>query len=120
MGNFETANLTYLKWTELYNKEKPYQIFSSFHLPEDLPASNLHFESEAEDKIYNVRGEEERHSLDDHGFQFLSHPSVVTKFDSPSEIEQKYLPEVEALIRAQMKDVGYVYMFDWRVRTSSN
>jgi len=109
------ATLKFLDWQELYETEKPFQIF--INIPdeaEDKRTSNLVFE-DVEVAVHDVRGREKDFDLDTNGFRFLKHSSILDDFHSKALIEDIYLPEVEALLRKEVEDVDKVFFFDWRV-----
>jgi len=117
----EVQTLRYLHWQDAYKEEKPYQLF--MNIPRgrsSVETTNCIFESGTPGLISNIRGQEDQFNLDDHGFAMIDHETSVSKdsFDSAEDIEQKYLPEVEALIRKELPDVYKVVFFDWRLRKS--
>lgn len=110
-----TITLKFLDWQELYNTEKPFQIF--INIPEDAEDkrnSNLVFE-DIDLPIQDIRTSKNKFSLDDNGFQFIKHSSSLTNFQSRESVEKIYLPEVEALLRKEVQGVDKVFFFDWRV-----
>lgn len=110
-----TASLKFLQWQELYEIEKPFQIF--INIPddaEDKRTTNLVFE-DVPVVINDVRGNQKTFTLNANGFQFLKHSFVLDHFDNKQSIEDIYLPEVEKLLRKEIEDVDKVFFFDWRV-----
>lgn len=68
----------YIKWLDLYKKEKPFQIF--IDIPKTAPDqrfTNLSYE-EREETFRDVRGQEESFTLNDHGFATTITTSVST------------------------------------------
>ena len=113
----EEATLQYLDWQDLYETEKPYQLFSAIS-SEDLPnrrTTNLIFKEGDRELIRDVRKTESQFTLDRQGFTFISHRTAIQDFKSSEEIENGYLPEVETLLQREMEGVDQVYFFDWRV-----
>jgi hypothetical protein len=112
--------LKFLKWLALYETEKPFQIF--INIPKeaaDRRTTNLAFEN-VEVEIRDVRRFSPNHfQLDTHGFVYCSHPFEPMYTANRDFIEQKYLPEMESLLRSNVKDVDRVFFFDWRVCVTS-
>src|ERR1700761_1352888 len=89
-GDVETS-LIYLKRLELYNHEKPFELFTQ------IPVDVLDQRSKNTDcepgitRIYDIRGNEGRFNLDDHGF-------AVRHFNAPlpalEKIQHDYLKEI--------------------------
>ena len=108
------ASLTYLKWNDSYDKEKPFQILSNIPKDaEDQRATNLEWESH-EIALRDARGYEHHYSLDKHGFAFRTIPAVEIQVPDRGFMEQEYLPQMENLLRREIKDVRRVIFFDWR------
>ncbi|KAK4697612.1 hypothetical protein P7C71_g480, partial [Lecanoromycetidae sp. Uapishka_2] len=114
----EETRIQYLDWQVLYEKEKPFQLFSA--LPEgDLPnqrTTNLVFKEGEAECIHDVRGKESHFVLDKQGFTFRGHQTQVHDFGRREDVEGIYLPEMEELLRRELKEVDQVYFFDWRIR----
>ena len=111
------VDLTYLQRLELYQHEKPFEIFMD--IPDDAPdqrAKNTQFEPRNQ-TIRDIRGLTDQFSLDEHGFAIrplavdLEPQDITTRLD----VEQNYLPEVERFIRKEVDGVDQVFFFDWRV-----
>lgn len=109
----ERVKLTYLKWQKLYETEKPYQVF--LNLKAGIPSTNLVFENDEYQEIFDVRGQQDRFNLDKNGFEYINHESKVKTFDNQDEIENVYLPETEEILRKHVKNVDSLLMFDYRV-----
>ena len=110
-----TINLQFLEWQKLYEIEKPFQIF--INVPkdaEDPRDTNLVFNS-VDVKVHDVRGHLNKYTLDDHGFMYRQHSTVVADFTDRNDVVNNYLPEVEALLRRELDDVDRIFFFDWRV-----
>jgi hypothetical protein len=108
----ESTRLNYFEWNDRYEKVKPYVIL--MEVPEHVPRSNFTVSPGPEEKIHDMRGHEASFTLDEHGFAVRSHPLPVLNFDTES-VEQHYLPEMEKLLRSEIKDVKEICFFDWRV-----
>ena len=50
--------------------------------------------------VHDIRGEEEKYTLDTTGFQIYKHVSQETAFRDEAEIKRIYYPEVEDLLKA--------------------
>lgn len=117
----QLATFKYVKWQDLYKAERPYQILSA--LPEEDPdarSSNLIFHDGPPQEVEDVRGQESKFSLDEHGFQYISHPSELSPVDLKNEalVETRYFDECEKILRDHLDDVSQVVFFDWRVSPS--
>jgi hypothetical protein len=117
----EQAVFQYVDWQDVYKTEKPYQVFSA--IPEtDLPeqrSTNLVFKDGPLEHIYDARGKKNDFDLDTHGFAFREHRLSSVDFAVGQEIEDRYLSEVESLLREDLDEVDQVYCFDWRVSMKS-
>ncbi|PMD52525.1 uncharacterized protein K444DRAFT_218497 [Hyaloscypha bicolor E] len=113
------APIRFIIWQQLYNTEKPFQIF--IQPPKDAKdqrTNNLVF-VEHETTIRDIRGSEEDFNLDHHGFQFCNSKSKFEDFENMKAVEQEYLPEIKRLIESEVKGADRVHFFDWRLRRSS-
>lgn len=111
----ETSSLQFIKWTDLYKTEKPYQMF--IDLPPSTPRTNVDFE--VKDVLFrDIRGSEAEIDIDEHGFMMRNIKDIEGLDNNPStdQIERLYLPVVEELLRREVKGVDRVKIFDWRVR----
>ena len=123
--NTVTAKLKFLSPLPLYETEKPFQIFTN--IPPEAPdqrTTNLVFEDHAV-QITDIRSLPEKvlkrdFTLDQKGFMYEKHKTKMKRedFEDREMVERVYLPEVEDLIRKELKgrEVGKVFIFDWRVR----
>ena len=114
----EKTTLQYLKWQELYETEKPYQLFSAVTKQElpDRGATNLEWTEGEVETIHDARGIVSQFALDRHGFAFRKAPTDFRGFESTEQIESKYLPEVEDILRLEVEGVDQIHFFDWRIR----
>lgn len=111
------ADLRYLKRLELYNEEKPFQIF--FDIPEDEADRRPH-NLEFEEKPYHIkdmRPSISQYRLDDHGFAVKRQKTSLSleSFSNRNMVEKTYLPEMEQLLRDVDSSIDKVFFFDWRV-----
>ena len=110
----EISSLQFIKWTDLYKTEKPYQIF--IDLPSSTPRTNVDFE--VKDVTFrDIRGKETSFGLDTHGFMMHNTEETVDLDEDPTAefMEKVYLPIVEKLVRKEVKGADRVKIFDWRV-----
>lgn len=112
------ASFGFLKWSDLYLKEKPFQVY--IDIPKDAPDQrrhNLNFEEDIEYTVHSVRGRETQYTLDENGFAYVKHKSSMTAQDFQDEhtVVQRYYEELEELLKRHMDGVDQVCIFDWRV-----
>jgi hypothetical protein len=114
----ELVSLTYLQWQELYEREKPFQIFSQ--LPpdaEDQRPTNLVFWNAPAEIIKDMRGMEANFKLDQNGFITRQQEMPKTDLMTEQAVRNEYIPSIEELLRREVDGVDYIYCFDWGVRT---
>ena len=117
----EVTKLNFLDWSSKYESEKPYQVIISGHeADEACKDTNLVFKLSPEVTVQDIRGREEAFTLDDHGFAVRRQQSKVEKFDSADEIDQVYIPEMEALLMQEVEGADRVFVFDWRVSNATD
>lgn len=115
LWNDAEGKISFIKWQELYEHEKPFQIFLDPPKDaEDQRTTNLVFE-EKRILFHDVRGKEDTFNLDDHAFAFRKHNLTFDDFENIEAVEKEYLPEVEAIIRAEVGKADKIFIFDWRV-----
>ena len=108
-------NLNFLQWQNLYEEEKPFQIF--INIPEDAEDqrnTNLVFEKVSL-HVHDVRGDSQDFSLDTNGFMYREHTTHITNFVDRKAIRERYLPEIEALVKSEVEGADRIFFFDWRV-----
>lgn len=109
-------NLNFLQWQSLYEEEKPFQIF--INIPEDAEDqrhTNLVFEKVSL-YVHDVRGHPWDYSLDTNGFMYRQHNTNMTNFSDRKAVREKYLPDIEALLKREVQGADQIFFFDWRVR----
>lgn len=113
------ASVQFLKWQNLYNSEKPFNIFL------DIPAeakeqrrTNLIFE-DITIPIEDIRGEEHNFTLDNQGFMITRLPKFTGTLDTET-IQNQHLPAVEKLLKEKVEGAHRVFIFDWRVGSHSH
>ncbi|KAK5625799.1 hypothetical protein RRF57_001515 [Xylaria bambusicola] len=112
----ETAFVRFLQWSSLYEKERPFQIFTEL-LPgsKDQRKTNLVWD-ERQIEVKDFRANAEQYQLDTHGFSTRHLPGFRDLMDKGTVLG-KYLPAVQEMLQSQLQDVGTVFVYDWRVKT---
>jgi hypothetical protein len=110
----EGGKFNYLDWQDLYNTEKPFQIFSYLQDP-NIRYTNLVFKDNGFETVHDARGHESDFTLDRNGFKFVKHQTGMKDFKSKEDIENIYLPEIKNLVKKHVDDVEIVHAYDWRV-----
>ncbi len=67
-------------------------------------------------RIRNGRSAEHEFSLEEHGFEFVGHPTAMTDFFDEDQLKSTYYPEVEALVK-QRSGARRVHVFDHTLRS---
>ena len=49
--------------------------------------------------VHDIAGDEDKYTLDSHGFQFVKHESKEKDFLDNEKIKKKYYPEIEQLLK---------------------
>ena len=49
--------------------------------------------------VHDITGDEDRYTLDSHGFQIHSHESKEKEFQDDDKIKAEYYPETEQLLK---------------------
>ena len=49
--------------------------------------------------VHDIRGEEDKYSLDTTGFQIFKHASSEKDFQDDAQIKEKYYPEIEQILK---------------------
>jgi hypothetical protein len=113
------VTVQFLKWTNLYLKEKPFQMFVGINLnAKGQCYSNLQFE-ERSITVENIRGYEESFELDKHGFIVRRFPKgalcLLDPIISKENVVSNYFPAVDKLLRTEVEGVDRTFLLDWRV-----
>lgn len=123
MEDVEYTCFRYIRWLDIYNSEKPFQVLI------DLPAdakdrrrSNIEFRDGARESVRNARSDLSTFDIDKHGFTFVKHKTALQQpeFLSKESIERVYLPECKELLQASLEGVDRVHIFNWLVRLNVN
>lgn len=109
------ACVQFLKWTPLYEAEKPFQIFGDLlEGSVDQRKTNLTWE-EKRIQVHDFRHHAHNFQLDSHGFAVFQLPRF-TELPDKKTITGEYLPAIQKMLLKELDDVGTVFVFDWRVR----
>jgi hypothetical protein len=109
------AIVQFLKWQDLYKKERPFNIFLEISPDtKDQRKTNVVFE-DVEIPINDMRGKEDSFKLDTNGFMVAQLPPFTGSLDT-STIRDLHLPVVERLLKSKVEGADRVFIFDWRVR----
>jgi len=65
--------------------------------------------------IHDIAGDEDKYTLDSHGFQFVKHESQEKDFLDDGKIKAEYYPEVEQLLK-NATGATRVFIFDHTIR----
>jgi hypothetical protein len=49
--------------------------------------------------IHDISGDEDKYTLDSHGFQYVKHESIEKDFNDGEKIKEQYYPEIEQLLK---------------------
>ncbi|KAF2829308.1 methyltransferase CmcJ [Ophiobolus disseminans] len=117
MAKTVRASTHFIKWSDLYESEKPFQVF----LDDDINQSgarstNLTWE-ENDITVEDFRGDPQYNDIDKHGFT----SRILSGFGNIQDmsiIEKEYIPAVSQLLYKELADAGTVFIFDWRIRDS--
>ncbi|KAH7358810.1 methyltransferase CmcJ [Plectosphaerella cucumerina] len=116
-----TAEINYIRPLPIYEIEKPFQIL--FDIPPDVPdqrMTNVEFETRNQ-SFADIRPRLADFTLDKNGFEICHESLTLTSAELADQqvIRDRYLPEVEKILRKHVQD-GFdkVHFFDWRLRDS--
>jgi hypothetical protein len=115
-----TATVEFLKRLPLYDREKPFRVY--YEIPKssaDRRRTNLEFEKR-EVSFQDIRCNVADYTLDDQGFAVRNFTSAIPEedFSDRTLVEQKFLPQVEQLLRSEIPGITALYIFDWRLRSA--
>ncbi|KAK1496604.1 hypothetical protein CTAM01_08242 [Colletotrichum tamarilloi] len=65
--------------------------------------------------VTDIRGEEDKYTLDTHGFQYVRHTSVETDFTDEERVKGVYYPEMEKLYK-EITGASRVVIFNHQIR----
>ena len=111
----EIAALQFMDWQQLYETEKPFQLF--IDIPADAPdqrKTNISFTPKAVE-VSDVRGLENSLTLDTHGFK-LARLVFERTLATTVDVETAYFAALKDLLQRELgEDLDRVFFFDWRV-----
>lgn len=108
------VQLHYLKDDALYKNTKPLQIVPEWRDTERM--TNVQLEAGPKETLHDVRGHEGNFSLDAHGFKYVYAPTTFKDWSSQPEIGRVHLPELENLLRKEVKGADEILFYDARLR----
>lgn len=110
----EAASILFLKWSPIYEKEKPFQIFAEL-LPDaqDRRKSNLAWDVK-DMLVEDFRDRKQAFQLDTNGFTAVQLPGFADLTDRET-INKQYIPAVKKMVEEKLQGVGTVLLIDWRV-----
>lgn len=114
-----------MQWHPGLDKERPYQLVSE-DLPEVFGIPRQNFEVGAGPEPHCIRDIRLEHAtnfdthfdLDEHGFTFVRQGFPEIDFFDEQEVETKYKPIVERILREKIPGADEVCFFQWRVSVS--
>jgi hypothetical protein len=113
----EEASILFLKWSSIYEKEKPFQIFADLRPDaQDKRKSNLAWDVK-DIQVEDFRDREHEFQLDTSGFTSVQLPGFTDLTDRET-IKKQYIPAVKKMLEEELQDVGTVLLIDWRVIVS--
>lgn len=114
MTSTHRGSIQYLKKENIYDEERPFQLFlDEPSVTEKGRNNNLEWETH-EVCIESFRNNLEYFDIDNHGFTTRQLQGFSTLRDS-EKIEIGYLRAVEFLLLREIKQAKTVFIFDWRV-----
>ncbi|KAH0829635.1 hypothetical protein AYO21_10051 [Fonsecaea monophora] len=69
--------------------------------------------------IHDIAGDEDKYTLDSHGFQYLKHESAEKDFVDDDKIKAEYYPEIEQLLK-DATGASRVLIFDHTIRRATS
>lgn len=112
------VQLQYLKDDPIYDTVKPLQVTPNFADREGR--TNVRLEMGADETIKDVRDAEGNFSLDEHGFKYVKAPTNFKEWSSQPKIAENYLPELEALLKAELEGCDEIMFYDARLRQAGD
>lgn len=111
----QLASVQFLKWTSLYESERPFQIFGDIlQDSSDQRKTNLIWEDK-KIQVQDIRNNVHNFGLDSHGFTSCHFPRFAELPDT-NAVTGEYIPAIKKMLQTELEDVGTVFIYDWRVR----
>ncbi len=111
----EQASIVYLQWQELYESEKPFQVFANVPQGSSERLTNLAFAPSPPLTIRDLRGQEDAFTLDANGFQVVWDQMPPFDFTTKESVDSTVVPHLEDLVRKHVKGADFVRCFDYGV-----
>jgi hypothetical protein len=110
----EAASILFLKWSSIYEKEKPFQIFTDL-LPDaqDRRKDNLAWDVK-NILVEDIRDREDEFQLDTSGFTTIQLPGFTNLTDHETIVKQ-YIPAVRKVVEEKLQGARTILVMDWRV-----
>lgn len=108
------VDLRYLKDLDIYNETKPYYISGVLSEDQEKFRTNLEYELLPGVPVYNLRGEEDKLSLEKHGFQILGIPDSIANLDIRGSSKEVYIREMSERVKVLL-NASFVLCYDCRV-----
>jgi hypothetical protein len=118
MGKDQTAQLSYLQWQDLYQTEKPFQLFAQ--VSEDQAGQkpkmgNLIFAPGPREIMHDLRGRESNFTLDSSGFAVRQQKMPQVDLSTTEGIQEGLLPIMTDFMKQEVEGADFVLPFDWSV-----
>jgi hypothetical protein len=118
MPSIVEGSIKFLKWQELYERERPFQILMDIPPEvEDQRHTNLVFE-EMPVQVTDMREFKDELMLDTNGFMVSRLPGF-DHIPSPEVVEKEYIPAIKELVRKELPGADEIVVYNWRVRLDS-
>lgn len=113
MATADVVSATFFYTTHTTDGAKPF--FSSLVDPATGQRQTNIVSQPKQLTVENVRGKEDQYNLDNSGFKYIKHTSVLKKFDNDEEIQRIYYPESIEVLK-KYTGATRVVIFDHTVR----
>jgi hypothetical protein len=115
----EQSRIVYLEWQDLYNEEKPFQVFANVPHDSTERLTNLVFAPSPPLRIHDLRGRENDFSLDRNGFAVIRDQMPAFDISTKETMEGNAIPYFEHLVKKHVSGVDFVRCFDYGVSASN-
>ncbi|KAK0732044.1 hypothetical protein B0H67DRAFT_566500 [Lasiosphaeris hirsuta] len=112
----EQASIVYLEWQELYESEKPFQVFADVPQGFHGRLTNLVFAPAPPLEIRDLRGREDAYTLDANGFRLVRNRMPAFDLSTKESMESNVVPYLEDLVTKHVDGADFVRCFDWGFR----
>lgn len=114
----DKTQFQYLVWDDMYQTIKPFRdARTNLGEVDREKKHNLSYQKGSEEVVHDIRGSEASFTLDEHGFIYREYLSSLmpNEFSNPEQITQVFLPQCEAMLKAEVGGADCVVIYDWRV-----